>query len=145
MISESCVKKLGEMCTVSSSDHIQVNSFSGRIETLTSRTVLSIEFNTLRGALWLTNVSCWILPGGLPNGMRHLLLSRGVMERLGYSRSQLTEKENETSPVFNLIEESSESERCAPVSRNQEVWSSMVHDDQTMSTAREERKTMEAE
>nr|CCA21585.1 AlNc14C127G6849 [Albugo laibachii Nc14] len=74
-----------------------------------------------------------------------LLLSRGIMEKLGYSPSQLIEKARETSPVFNLSEESSESERCAPVSRNQEVWSSTVHDDQTTSTSREERELMETE
>ena len=48
VIAEICVKKFEERCTVSSSDQIQVSNSSGGIETLTSRAVLSIEFNRPR-------------------------------------------------------------------------------------------------
>ncbi|ETL78476.1 hypothetical protein L917_20723 [Phytophthora nicotianae] len=50
-----------------------------------SKVKLNLRFTTPGGPLILRNVICWVTEQPLPMGVGDLLLSRWIMERLGYS------------------------------------------------------------
>ncbi|KAK1945593.1 Pro-Pol polyprotein [Phytophthora citrophthora] len=54
-----------------------------------SKVQLDLKFSTPGGPLVLRNVICWVTESKLPPGVGDLLLSRWIMERLGYSPEKL--------------------------------------------------------
>ncbi|GMF30310.1 unnamed protein product [Phytophthora lilii] len=54
-----------------------------------SKVQIDLKFSTPGGVLVLRNVTCWVTECGLPPGVGDLLLSRWIMEHLGYSPEKL--------------------------------------------------------
>jgi len=95
VISSKCVKKLqennGSLKIRVLNQPVTAVGFSGDYVTIKKEAVLTLQIPTKAGALLLTNVRCWVLPMNLPNGMGDVLLSRKIMQKLGYSPHQLIE------------------------------------------------------
>jgi hypothetical protein len=63
---------------------------------------LDLKFSTPGGPLRFQNVVCWVTVGPLPRGLGDLLLSRSVMERLGYSLERLLGDTHQIQSVYNM-------------------------------------------
>lgn len=63
---------------------------------------LDLKFSTPGGPLVLANVVCWVTAQQLPRGMGDLLLSRPVMERLGYNPERLLADAQRMQPTYDM-------------------------------------------
>ncbi|GMF65960.1 unnamed protein product [Phytophthora lilii] len=67
----------------------EVTGVGGKPVQVKSKVQIDLKFSNPGGPLVLRNVICWVTECGLPPGVGDLLLSRWIMERLGYSPEKL--------------------------------------------------------
>ncbi|KAK1946294.1 hypothetical protein P3T76_001847 [Phytophthora citrophthora] len=66
---------------------------------------LDLRFDTINGGLTLKNLTCWVVSDGLSPGMGDILLSEGVMERLGYNAQALLDQARSIRDVYDMDED----------------------------------------
>ncbi|OWZ02136.1 LOW QUALITY PROTEIN: hypothetical protein PHMEG_00026351, partial [Phytophthora megakarya] len=70
-------------------DHIAVTGIGDKPVSVKTKVKLTLRFMTPGGPLILRNVICWVTDECLPSGVGELLLSKWVMQKLGYSPEKL--------------------------------------------------------
>ncbi|KAE8983544.1 hypothetical protein PF011_g21139 [Phytophthora fragariae] len=67
-----------------------------------SEVQLRLSYETAHGRLTLHNVPCWVCDGELPTGLGDLLLSRPLMERLGYDPQKLLDEASRKNASYDM-------------------------------------------
>ncbi|POM74204.1 Hypothetical protein PHPALM_8883 [Phytophthora palmivora] len=66
-------------------DHAAVTGIGDKPMSVKNKVKLKLRFTTPGGPLTLHNVICWVTDQRLPSGVGELLLSKWIMQKLGYS------------------------------------------------------------
>ncbi|KAE9346239.1 hypothetical protein PF008_g8382 [Phytophthora fragariae] len=85
-------------------DHAAVTGIGDQPVTVKNKVKLNLRFSTPGGPLILRNVICWVTDQRLPLGVGELLLSKWIMQKLGYSPEKLLAVAQQVSEEWDMID-----------------------------------------